>query len=172
MAKAVRTEKDELLRNYLRKTTVEILGWDQVWFREDVTRKHPIKTQLGFDQRQRGDPLLKFMAEKYDIHLNTFTDFGFLGQHESYLKLDEILKNVDPYVLLCIFTIAQSTKSTVVALALLNEVISLQDAIIVSRLEEMYQQKFFGVVEGAHDYDEARTIGDVASAKWFLNLLQ
>jgi hypothetical protein len=41
----------------------------------------------------------------------------------------------------------------------------IEEAVIVSRLEEMYQQKFFGVVEGAHDYDEARTIADVASAK-------
>lgn len=81
------------------------------------------------------------------------------------MKINEVLEELDPYTLLSLFTIAQSTKSTVVALALLNEVISLEDAILVSRLEEMIQQKFFGVVEGAHDYDEARTISDVASAK-------
>lgn len=172
MAKAIRSEKDQSLQTFLRKTIVEILGCDQICFREDVQKVSHYKAQLGFEQQKRGDPLLKFMQDKYDIHLKTFGDFGFLHQDPSYLKMDEILKNVDPWMLLCIYTIAQSTKSTVVAMALLNEIISLEDAILVSRLEEIFQQKFYGVVEGAHDYDEARTISDVSAAKCFMNLLQ
>jgi len=109
--------------------------------------------------------LLNFMKDKYDIKLNTFGDYGLLHQDSSYLKIEEVLNKVDPWVLLSLFVISQSTKSTIVALALLNEFISLEDAILVSRLEEIYQQKFFGVVAGAHDYDEARTISDVSSAK-------
>lgn len=124
-AKAVRTEKDKPLQDFIRKTIVEILGCDQICFREDVTKVHPFKTQLGYEQIQRGDPLIKFMKEKFDIHLNVFNDLSFLQQDPSYMKLDEFLKGVDPYVLLCIHTIALTTKSTIVALALLNEVITL-----------------------------------------------
>ena len=111
------------------------------------------------------------MREKYDINLNVFTDFGINEQDKSYLKLSKELENLDPFVLLSIFTVAESTKSTMVALALLNEEISLEDAILITRLEELYQQKFYGVVKGAHDYEEARTISDVATAKTFINLL-
>lgn len=165
MAKAVRTENDHVLRSNFKQTIVEILGCDQICFREDTKHKNPVKTQLGFEQIERGDPLLRFMKERYDINLRVFGDFSFLEQDKSYLKMEEILNEFDHYTLLSIFTIAQSTKSTVVALALLNEAISLEDAILVTRLEEIYQQKFFGVVKGAHDYDEARTISDVAAAK-------
>lgn len=76
MAKAIRVEMDKSLRKHFQKTIVEILGCDQVCFREDVTRKHPIKTQLGFEQIKRGDPLIQFMKDKYNITLNTFTDLG------------------------------------------------------------------------------------------------
>ena len=53
------------------KTIVEILGWDQICFRESTKHRNPIKQQLGFEQIERGDPLLKFMKEKYDINLKT-----------------------------------------------------------------------------------------------------
>jgi chaperone required for assembly of F1-ATPase len=172
IAKAIRAEKDESLQKFFRKTIVDVLGCDQICFREDVQKQSHYKAQLGFEQQKRGDPLLKFMKDEYDIHLKTFGDYGFLEQDQSYLKMDRILANVDPWTLLCIYTIAQSTKSTVVAFALLNEVISLEDAILVSRLEEIFQQKFYGIVKGAHDYDEARTISDVSAAKCFMNLLQ
>ena len=172
MAKAIRVESDPSLQKYLKKIIVEILGCDQIWFQESTETSNPILTQLGHDQRERGAPLLKFMEDNYGIKLKVFSDFGFLTQDPSYKKLHEVLDETDPYTLLSIFSIAQSTKSTVVALALLNETISLEDAVLVSRLEELYQQKFFGVVEGAHDYDEARTISDIASAKWFINLLE
>ncbi|CAI2376107.1 unnamed protein product [Moneuplotes crassus] len=171
MAQAIRTENDENLQKYLKKTITEILGCDQVCFQEDPRQLNPVKNQLAHDQRERGEPLLKFMKDKYGMSLNVFTDFGFMGQDPSYLKIKDVLEETDPYVLLSIFNIASSTKSTMVALALLNEEISLEDAIIVSRLEELYQQKFYGVVEGAHDYDEARTISDVAAAKNFITLL-
>lgn len=172
MAKAVRVEQDPNLRKYLRENIVDILGCDQICFRENTAVKHHYKTQLGYEQRARGDPLIEFMKEEYDIHLNVFNDFSFMGQDESYKKLDKELENVDPYMLMAIYTIANSTKSTVVSLALLKEHITLEEAILVSRLEEIFQQRFFGVVEGAHDYDEARTIADVSAAKCFVNLLQ
>ena len=171
-ARAVRTAMDPELRKYKEKTIMEILSMDQVCFREKSKNREYYKTQLRFEQEERSDPLLQFMKEKYDVELRTFDDFSFLRQDPSYLRLGYILPELDPYLLLCLFVIAQSTKSTVIGLALLNEVITFEDAILMSRLEEIHQQNAFGVVEGAHDYDEARTISDVAAAKCFVNLCQ
>lgn len=172
MARAYRTSIDPELRAYQEKTIVEVLGMDQVWFREKSKNRESYKTQLRYEQIDRSTSLIEFMYKNYNIELKTFDDFSFLNQDPSYLKIKDLIWELDPYLLHWLFTISLSTKSTVLALALLNEKISFEDAILMSRLEELYQQKSFGVVEGAHDYDEARTISDIAAAKWFVNLCQ
>ena len=62
-------------------------------------------------------------------------------------------------------------KSCAIALALLyKEDLTIDEAVSIARVDERYQTKHFGVVEGAHDYDEALTVSNFATAKSMLNL--
>ncbi len=47
---------------------------------------------------------------------------------------------------------------------------TLQEAVDIARVDENYQTKHFGKVEGAHDYDEANLLTAFATAKNVVNL--
>jgi len=53
---------------------------------------------------------------------------------------------------------------------LLRNDLSIQEAVDIARVDENYQVKHFGKVEGAHDYDEAATLTTFATAKNIINL--
>jgi chaperone required for assembly of F1-ATPase len=53
---------------------------------------------------------------------------------------------------------------------LLKNDISIEEAVRIARVDENYQTKHFGSVEGAHDYDEASTLATFATSKNILNL--
>jgi chaperone required for assembly of F1-ATPase len=54
----------------------------------------------------------------------------------------------------------------------LRNEISIQEAVEIARVDENYQSKHFGRVEGAHDYDEAATLATFATARNVINLCQ
>lgn len=86
-------------------------------------------------------------------------------------KVVPLLRTVDNYVLFSLYTVAQQAKSTAIALAfLLRNDISIEEAVRIARVDENYQTKHFGKVEGAHDYDEASTLATFATAKNVINL--
>ena len=82
-----------------------------------------------------------------------------------------LIRTVDNYVLFSLYTVAQQAKSTAIALSfLLKNDISIHDAVNIARVDENYQAKHFGRVEGAHDYDEAASLTAFATAKNVINL--
>lgn len=58
-----------------------------------------------------------------------------------------------------IYSVAKAAKSTSIALALImKEAISIQEAFYAARCDEHYQMKVYGMVEGAHDLEDAATM--------------
>jgi chaperone required for assembly of F1-ATPase len=53
-----------------------------------------------------------------------------------------------------------------------KDTISIEEAVNIARVDENYQISHFGKVEGAHDFDEAHTLTQFATAKSFVNLCQ
>jgi chaperone required for assembly of F1-ATPase len=53
---------------------------------------------------------------------------------------------------------------------LLKNDLSIHEAVEIARVDENYQSKHFGRVEGAHDFDEAATLTTFATAKNIINL--
>jgi hypothetical protein len=51
-----------------------------------------------------------------------------------------------------------------------NEKISLEEAVSVARVDEQHQQSIFGVVEGAHDFDQANMLTVFATARSVVGL--
>ena len=56
------------------------------------------------------------------------------------------------------------------ALAFVMNDVDVDQAVNIARLDEQYQQSIFGVVEGAHDYDQAHTQATFMTIKSMLNL--
>jgi chaperone required for assembly of F1-ATPase len=69
------------------------------------------------------------------------------------------------------YAIAQSSKSTAIALAfILRSELSIKETVDIARVDENYQSKHFGRVEGAHDFDEAHALTTFGTAKNVINL--
>lgn len=82
-----------------------------------------------------------------------------------------MFKTLDNYTLFSLYTVATSAKSTAIAMAfLLKNDLSIHEAVEIARVDENYQSKHFGRVEGAHDFDEAATLTTFATAKNIINL--
>lgn len=82
-----------------------------------------------------------------------------------------MFKSLDNYTLFSLYEVARTAKSTAIAMAfLLKNDISIHEAVEIARVDENYQSKHFGKVEGAHDFDEAATLTTFATAKNIINL--
>jgi chaperone required for assembly of F1-ATPase len=107
------------------------------------------------------------------IKLKLFENIASEPEHSETKKIIPILENLDPFVLVSLYTITVSAKSSGIALALMmNKNLSVEDAVKISRVDENYQASHFGRVEGAHDFDEAQTLTTFATAKSVVNLCQ
>lgn len=83
------------------------------------------------------------------------------------------LEESDPVYITALYMIASSAKSTAVALSLMHdENMTIEKAVKAARADELYQTKIFGVVEGAHDYDEATTSLGIGTPKTMYDLLK
>jgi chaperone required for assembly of F1-ATPase len=70
-----------------------------------------------------------------------------------------------------LYSVAISAKSTAIALSfIMRDELSIQEAVDISGVDENYQSKHFGKVEGAHDFDEAHTLTTFGTAKNIVNL--
>lgn len=112
------------------------------------------------------------MKENYDADLKMYTLYDKQYGNTEFPELKKELENMDPYVLSCMYTVATTTKSTMLSIALLNDFISIEEAVESGYLEDIYQHKAFGEVQGNHDYDTNRSISDIAACKTIINLCQ
>ena len=79
-------------------------------------------------------------------------------------NIDSFLDTLDEWAITALYRIAISSKSTTVALALFHEEVSIPEATKMARVDENFQSSIFGVVEGAHDYDEIHTLTTFATS--------
>ena len=87
-------------------------------------------------------------------------------------KVEVILDELDFMTLNCIFQVANCSKSAAVAMLLIHDQITVEEGVRAARIDEDYQTARFGVVEGAHDLDEAFLYTVFATAKNIINLSQ
>lgn len=67
---------------------------------------------------------------------------------------------------------ASTLKSTALAVALINNKLTIEEALDSSRIEENYQMTLYGEVEGGHDLDEGISLMQLSAAKNFSNLVK
>ena len=75
----------------------------------------------------------------------------YLENNKLKIKFEEILKLIDPWVLGILEMLTGVTKSLLTSLALLEDIITVEESYYVSNFEEIFQQINDGFVEGYHD---------------------
>lgn len=89
-----------------------------------------------------------------------------------------MLDNFDPFVLNSVYQVAQLSKSSALALALVFQDgsdpesghLDVHEAVNIARIDEHYQQSIMGLVEGAHDWDKINTLTTFAAARSCIGL--
>jgi ATP synthase F1 complex assembly factor 2 len=82
-----------------------------------------------------------------------------------------MLFSLDDWTLSGLDTLTHNTKSLILALALWQRRITLKDALVACRVEELEQQGRWGEVQGYHDVDNAALEVKSSAASLFLHLL-
>ena len=124
-------------------------------------------------QKKHFDPLLRHLASTHSIDLHPTSDFGDPPHSPTSSRLGRILAQQDEWTLAAVASVASVSRSVVVALAMLEGRLSVEEAFEASRVEENFQMRKHGVVRGAfgHTTDIEYTHLVLAAARTLLNLI-
>jgi ATP synthase F1 complex assembly factor 2 len=171
LAKSIRASFDPTLQEFMKEELYSILENDQICFRESEEAENEYKTGLAKAQKEHTQKIFDILEKDFGIKLKVFHNIQMEPQDSSVTKLLPMLSTFDNFVLFSLYSVAISAKSTAIALSfLLRDHISIEEAVAIARVDENYQSKHFGRVEGAHDLDEAGSLTTFASAKNLINL--
>ena len=139
LAKCIRAANDDGLQRYMREELYTILENDQICYRESESAENSYKSGLAKAQKEQTQRIFDIMEKHYGVHLNVFHDIASGPQHSSVCRVKPIIDTVDDYVLFSLYTVAQQSKSTSIALAfLLRNDISIKEAVDIARVDENY----------------------------------
>jgi len=134
--------------------------------------RHP--PGLVTQQRRHWDPLLLWFRDRYRCTLQTTFELRAPDQSEDSVAIQkELLRSLDGWQLAALDVATTVSKSFVISWALLANRLSVQQAAEAARVEENYQQRQYGTVEGVygHGIEVEYTKMTLAAAKMFCNLV-
>ena len=117
------------------------------------------------------DPLLQWANDKLGLKLLATDQLMIDQPREATQRASHILASVDDWELAALDQVAGTSKSLVLALAVLMRRISAEEACYAARLAEIHQADLWGEVEAGHDLDAADVAVRISSAATFLRLL-
>ncbi|KAI9622766.1 hypothetical protein H4Q26_015050 [Puccinia striiformis f. sp. tritici PST-130] len=120
-------------------------------------------------QKKHWDPLLEWLKKSYQIDLKVYHDSILFSKQSPgiYSQLKQIISQFDALKLAAFERAVHATKSFVIALALVENHTTVEQASDASRVEVLSQIARWGEVEDTHDvdYQEIRMkLGSVACA--------
>ncbi|ORX91500.1 ATP12-domain-containing protein [Basidiobolus meristosporus CBS 931.73] len=150
-----------------RKTTIDRL---MNYLDTDTTCYQHVYPQSLIDlQNEHWKPLIDWVEEKYQVKLNvTNSILGTAQQPETVKRLRQEVESFDPLTLSAFERATLSSKSFIIALALVKRQLSVEAATTASRVEVLSQIKQWGMVEDTHDVDleeMRRQLGSVACSQ-------
>ncbi|KAF8921494.1 hypothetical protein CPB85DRAFT_1428474 [Mucidula mucida] len=148
-------------REEVCQALLEYLDTDTICFHEDYP------DQLVALQTKHWEPILKWAKETLDVEINLF-DSILSNSHppETKQKVLDILRQMNKWELAAMERATYSTKSVLIALALVKEFINVEEASNASRVEVSSQIERWGEVEDTHDvdhFDIRRQLGSVSA---------
>nr|AHZ64882.1 ATP synthase subunit gamma [Tetranychus cinnabarinus] len=147
----------------LTRSILEFLTTDTICFRF----REPI--DLYKLQSQRWDPIIHWLKNRYDCQV-PLTEDVFLPPIPKHTEstIQRHLHSYDLWSLFGIQSIAESLKSVILALALIDKHVPVSEAVSLSRLELEYQTSIWGNVEWAHTIELMMTRARVSAALLFV----
>lgn len=119
----------------------KILENDQICFLEPVegAGSEEYKSKLREQQIKHIEKVFAIMNEEFGIKLNIFESLYSVDLDKSILKAKQIVQDLDPIALTCLYQMAISAKSTAIALCALHGKLTIEEAVRASRIDEDYQ---------------------------------
>jgi ATP synthase F1 complex assembly factor 2 len=166
----------------LATTAIDQVQFDPEYARKTCLRYLPTDTALFFTsdedrillkkQKQVFQPIIRWLSRTLDIELETTQSMSGRLTHpkKSVEKIEKIVNSLDHFSLTCLQSATMECKSLVIALAMLLRHLSVDQAIVASRIEEEFQTEVWGVVEGGHDMDRLNNANQLLSSGCFLQL--
>ena len=153
--------------DYARKTCLRYLPTDTALFLSSDEDRLLLKKQ-----KQVFQPVIRWFSRTLDIELETTQSMTGKINHpkRTVEKIEKIVNSLDHFTLTCLQSATMECKSLVIALAMLYRHLSIDQAIVASRIEEEFQTEIWGVVEGGHDMDRVNNSAQLLSAGCFLQV--
>ncbi|XP_068610679.1 ATP synthase mitochondrial F1 complex assembly factor 2 [Brachionichthys hirsutus] len=122
-------------------------------------------------QKNEWDPVLQWIENRYNVTIGSSS--SILGPEIPEATKDAFRQHLHSYNLWSLtgleYVIAQ-LKSIVLSMGLIDRYLSVEQAVLLSRLEEEYQIRCWGNVEWAHDYDMYELRVRTAAGALFVHL--
>jgi len=124
------------------------LNTDTICFKEDYP---PRLVEL---QTKHWDPLLEWTRTEFNVSIRTFDSLFIHSQPpETRETFERVLRDMDQWTFAAMHRAVYSTKSFIIALALVKGRITAEEAALASRVEVQSQINRWGEVEDTHDVD-------------------
>lgn len=122
-------------------------------------------------QKNEWDPVLHWIENRYNVTIGSSSNI--LGPEIPEATKDTFRQHLNSYSFWSLtgleFVITQ-LKSVVLSLGMMDRYLSVEQAVLLSRLEEEYQIRRWGNVEWAHDYDMYELRARTAAGTLFVHL--
>uniref|UniRef100_A0A8C6NB53 ATP synthase mitochondrial F1 complex assembly factor 2 n=1 Tax=Melopsittacus undulatus TaxID=13146 RepID=A0A8C6NB53_MELUD len=149
----------------LIRAAVKFLETDTVCYRVE---EPPALAEL---QKNEWDPIVAWAEERYNVAIGSST--SILGPNIPASTKDTFVSHLASYnmwALQGIEYIITQLKSLILSMGVIDRHITVEKAVLLSRLEEEYQIQRWGNVEWAHDYDLCELRARAAAGTLFVHL--
>lgn len=122
-------------------------------------------------QKNEWDPVLQWIENRYDVTIGSSS--SILGPEIPEVTKDTFRQHLNSYnfwSLTGLEYVITQLKSVVLSLGIVDRHLSVEQAVLLSRLEEEYQIRCWGNVEWAHDYDMYELRARTAAGALFVHL--
>ncbi|XP_049786818.1 ATP synthase mitochondrial F1 complex assembly factor 2 [Schistocerca cancellata] len=122
-------------------------------------------------QEREWGPILKWFRQRYDVEVEESKDIT--GPTVSLKSKQKIISHLLSYNMWAVHGFAfgvETVKSLILTLCCVDRYISVEKAVLLSRLEEEFQTGHWGRVEWAHDLNQQQTQARLAAAVLFIHL--
>jgi ATP synthase F1 complex assembly factor 2 len=135
-----------------------------------------VKQPSGLVQQQRKqwEPLLQWMHQRYGCDLQTTFEFETPKQSDAAVaRQRELLESLTGWQLAALDSLTTVTKSFVISWSVVTGRLSIHQAFEAARLEENFQMRQYGQVDGVygHGIEMEFTRMTIAAAKTWINLV-
>lgn len=113
--------------------------------------------------------LYRLLGERFGFELRGFGGILDTVCEQQIAKLEELVSTLNLEQLFALENMAGILKSTTLAVLLAFDCKSPGEALNLARLEENYQQEFFGKIDDVHEFEEKELLVHLRALKMFWN---